>query len=164
MQSLLKEWWLLVLHWKPKPSGCGQLSHSTLSECLSVNFSYLDWEATPKSSSPTKPQHHQQSWGQVTHLSRQPSLRTWQGQSRRVPLAVLFRKHWLSWHKLTSPSNYLGGQTEKSWIVSPFLPIAPIFYLSSGWIPPSPCPQLAPPGSVLLTLAPPPQGQAKLLQ
>lgn len=57
-----------------------------------------------------------------------------------------------------------GRQAEKYWKVSSFLPIFPIFYLSSGWIPPSPCPQLALPGSVLLTLAPPPQGQAKLLQ
>lgn len=57
-----------------------------------------------------------------------------------------------------------GGQREKPQIVSPFLPIVPIPYLSSGWIPPSPCPQLAPPGSVLLILAAPPQGQAKLLQ
>lgn len=61
-------------------------------------------------------------------------------------------------------SYFGGGQAEKSWTVSSFLPIVPIFYLSSGWIPPSPCPQLALPGSVLLTLAPPPQGQAKLLQ
>lgn len=112
MQSPLKEWWLLVLHWKPKPAGCGQVSHSTLSQCLRVNFSYLDWETTPESSSSTKPQHHQQSWGQVTHLSRWPSLRT-QGQSRGVPLAVLLREHWLSWHKLTSPSNYLGGTDRK---------------------------------------------------
>lgn len=60
--------------------------------------------------------------------------------------------------------GWVGRQAEKSWKVSSFLPIFPIFYLSSGWIPPSPCPQLALPGSVLLTLAPPPQGQAKLLQ
>lgn len=56
------------------------------------------------------------------------------------------------------------GDRQKKFAVSLFLLVVPIFYLSSGWIPPSPCPQLALPGSVLLTLAPPPQGQAKLLQ
>ena len=113
MQSPHKAWWFLVHHWKPQTAGCRQLSHSTLSQCLSVNFSCLDWEPAPESSSSTKPQSPQQSWGQVTCLSRWPFLWTWQGQSRGVLLAVLLRERWLPCHELTSSSNYLGGTDRK---------------------------------------------------
>lgn len=163
-QTPHKDWWLLAHHQMPQTAGCGQLSHSTLSQGCGLYSSYSGWETTPEPSSPTKPQPPQHSWDHIMCLCRTPPLWT-QGQSRRVPLVVLLREC-LPCHNLTS-SNYLGGtegKKNKSQIVSPFLPIVPTFYLNPGWIPPSPCPQLAPPGSVLLTLAPPPQGQAKLLQ
>lgn len=97
-----------MYRWKPQTAGCGQLNHSILLQCLSVNFSFLNWETNPQSSSSTKPQPPQPSWGQVTYLSRCPSLWTWQGQSRGVPSAVLLRECWQPCQKLTS-SNYLGG-------------------------------------------------------
>lgn len=113
MQSLHKDWWWLLHQGKPQNDGHRKLKHSTLSLCLSVDFSYLDWEANSESSSSTKPHPPQQSCGQLICLSRWPSLWALQGQSRGM-LLVLLKECWLPHHRLSS-SNCFWEIDRKIW-------------------------------------------------
>lgn len=147
-----------------KATNCGYLSHSAFYQCLSVSFSYLNWEATPEFPNPPSPSLPSIP-GANLHTFLDISLCAHDKGRAEGARGSLAQGALATMPLINLTLNlFKGGQAEKSWKVSSFLPIFPIFYLSSGWIPPSPCPQLALPGSVLLTLAPPPQGQAKLLQ
>lgn len=162
MQSPHKDQWLLVHHWKPLTVGTSVIQPSinawvsafpTWTERQPLSFLIFQAPA-PASPIPGANLHTFLDISLCAHdKGRAEGARgsLAQGALATMPLINL------------TLNLFKGGQAEKSWKVSSFLPIFPIFYLSSGWIPPSPCPQLALPGSVL-TLAPPPQGQAKLLQ